>query len=177
MTTAPIHAATAVDGELLAKYDRPGPRYTSYPTAVEFSEDFVAADYVRRLQALTVDDEISLYVHVPFCEHRCHFCGCHVIATHHQEVAANYLSYLEREIALVADQREHRPKVVQYHWGGGTPTYLNPEQMTRLQRAVESHFDIQPGAEVAIEVDPRVTTTEHIDTLLGLGFNRISMGV
>ncbi len=177
MTTAPIRAAATLDGELLAKYDRPGPRYTSYPTAVEFSEDFVADDYVRRLQALTADDEISLYIHVPFCEHRCHFCGCHVIATHHQEVAANYLSYLEREIALVAAQLDHRPKVVQYHWGGGTPTYLEPEQMIRLQRVVEEHFDIQPGAEVAIEVDPRVTTTKHIDTLLGLGFNRISMGV
>ncbi|MBT3342445.1 MAG: oxygen-independent coproporphyrinogen III oxidase [Gemmatimonadetes bacterium] len=177
MTTASTHPAATVDGELLARYDRPGPRYTSYPTAVEFSDEFTTAHYVRCLNELPADDEISLYVHVPFCEHRCHFCGCHVIATRHGEVAAKYLEYLEKEIALVAAQLEHRPKVVQYHWGGGTPTYLTPEQMRHLQRSVESHFDIQPGAEVAIEVDPRVTTTQHIDTLLELGFNRISMGV
>lgn len=177
MTTASTHPAATVDGELLARYDRPGPRYTSYPTAVEFSDEFTTQDYVRCLNELPADDEISLYVHVPFCEHRCHFCGCHVIATRHGEVAAAYLEYLEKEIALVAAQLAHRPKVVQYHWGGGTPTYLKPEQMVRLQRAVAAHFDIQPGAEVAIEVDPRVTTTQHIDTLLELGFNRISMGV
>ena len=175
MMTAPPRAN--LDAQLLARYDRPGPRYTSYPTAVEFSEDFSGDDYVQRLQALSADDEISLYIHVPFCEHRCHFCGCHVIATHHEEVAAKYLTYLEKEIGLVAATLKHRPKVVQYHWGGGTPTYLTPEQMVHLQEVVESHFDIQPGAEVAIEIDPRVTTTQHIDTLVNLGFNRVSLGV
>ena len=166
-----------IDSTLLQRYDRPGPRYTSYPTAVEFSDDFGAADYTRHLDALEADSEVSLYAHLPFCEHRCTFCGCHVVITRKRDVAAKYLEYLYREIELVADRLPSGLKVVQYHWGGGTPTYYAPDQMLSLHEHVSARFDFQPGAEIAVEVDPRVTTKEHVDALVEMGFNRLSMGV
>lgn len=166
-----------VDPELLQRYDRPGPRYTSYPTAVEFHEGFRAGDYAARLQELDLGQGLSLYLHLPFCEHRCSFCGCHVVITRKREVAQRYLEYLGRELEQVAGHLKSRPQVIQYHWGGGTPTYYDPGQIRRLHALVQSHFAIAPGAEIAIEVDPRVTTREHIDALVEVGFNRLSMGV
>jgi oxygen-independent coproporphyrinogen-3 oxidase len=164
---------------LIERYDRPGPRYTSYPTAVEFHQGFTARDFLNRLETASAarDLPISLYLHVPFCEARCAYCGCAVIATKHRDVAATYLEYLEREIAMVAAALGGRRTVVQYHWGGGTPTYLTPDQMARLDGCVQRHFDITPDAERAIEIDPRVTTREQITLLRRLGFNRLSFGV
>jgi oxygen-independent coproporphyrinogen-3 oxidase len=176
-STASLPQGLSIDAALLERYDRPGPRYTSYPTAVEFHEGFTADGYRQHLQAMPADGDISLYLHLPFCDHRCHFCGCHVVATQHLDVADIYLGYLEREIGMVAEALGRKPRVSQYHWGGGTPTYYSPEQMRRLQAAVLEHFELVEGAEVAIEVDPRVTSTAHIDTLWELGFNRLSMGV
>jgi len=165
--------------ELLRRYDRPGPRYTSYPTAVQFHEGFDAAAYQRHLAlaAGRPQDPLSLYVHLPFCEERCSFCGCMVIITKKREVAARYLDYVVREIELVAAALDSRRQVVQYHWGGGTPTYLDVGQMARLHDVVARHFTVQPDAEVAIEVDPRVTSIEQLRLLRQLGFNRLSMGV
>lgn len=165
--------------ELLRKYDRPGPRYTSYPTAVEFHAGFDEAAYRERLAraAEASAEPLSLYVHLPFCEERCSFCGCMVIITRKREVAAHYLGYLERELAMLAQALGHRRRLMQYHWGGGTPTYLSASQMRALQRAVTSEFEIAPDAEVAIEVDPRVTDFEQLETLRELGFNRLSLGV
>ena len=165
--------------ELLREYDRPGPRYTSYPTAVEFHEGFAEAAYREHLAraAATPALPLSLYAHLPFCEERCTFCGCMVIITKKREVAARYLGYLHRELDLLAAHLGGRRRVVQYHWGGGTPTYLSPAQMEELHGVVTRHFDVEPGAEAAIEVDPRVTTHEQIDVLRRLGFNRLSMGV
>ncbi len=168
-----------VTPELLLKHDRPGPRYTSYPTAVEFSESYGEAAYRTSLleAAGRRDEPLSLYLHIPFCKERCTFCGCNVIITKKHEVASEYLTYLHREIRAVAQILDGRRKVVQYHWGGGTPTYLNTAEMRALQAVVRECFDLQPDAEVAIEVDPKVTTLEQIDTLLEMGFNRLSMGV
>ena len=166
-----------VSAELLQRYDRPGPRYTSYPTAVEFHDGFTAPDYVERLGRLDAGQPLSLYIHLPFCEHRCTFCGCNVVITRKRDVAARYLEYLEREIDLACQYLPDRPPVIQYHWGGGTPTYFAPDQMRALYEKIASRFDIRPEAEVAIEIDPRVTTREHVDTLVDLGFNRLSMGV
>ena len=166
-----------IDSSLLKKYDRAGPRYTSYPTAVEFHSGLSADDYARRLSAPETAHSVSLYLHLPFCEHRCTFCGCHVIATRRHDVAEQYLAYIERELELVTSLLATRPRVVQYHWGGGTPTYFSPEQLRRLHDVVLTHFDFDPGAEIAIEVDPRVTSHEHIDALVKAGFNRVSMGV
>jgi len=164
---------------LIERYDRPGPRYTSYPTAVEFHPDFTARDFVDRLATASETRHLplSLYVHVPFCEARCAYCGCAVIATKHRDVAETYLEYLEREIAMVAAALGGRRRVVQYHWGGGTPTYLTPEQLIRLEACIERHFDIEADAERAIEIDPRVTTRYQIALLRRLGFNRLSFGV
>ena len=171
MQTAPIDTA------LLRRYDRPGPRYTSYPTAVEFHPSFTATDYISRLQSLNLEEPLSLYLHLPFCEHRCSFCGCNVVITRKREVAARYLQYLEREMALVHSYLGATPRIAQYHWGGGTPTYFAPEQIRHLHQTVEKHFTLLADAERAIEIDPRVTTPEHIDVLAELGFNRLSMGV
>jgi oxygen-independent coproporphyrinogen-3 oxidase len=166
-----------VNAELLHRYDRPGPRYTSYPTAVEFHEGFNAADYRTRLAQLNPAEPLSLYVHLPFCEHRCTFCGCNVVITPHREVAARYLDYLEKEVELLAGLIGGRFPVQQFHLGGGTPTYLTPGQLERVYAAVARRFDIMSQAEVAVEVDPRVTTRAHIEALRRLGFNRLSMGV
>ena len=164
---------------LLRQYDRPGPRYTSYPTAVEFNERFDSAAYARHLEAAAdlEDQPLSLYMHLPFCEARCSYCGCMVIVTQKREVAARYLDYVEREIAMLAAALGRRRRVVQHHWGGGTPTYLSPAQIRRLHEAVARHFVLEPDAERAIEIDPRVTTREQLDLLRALGFNRLSMGV
>ena len=127
--------------------------------------------------AAAESEPLSLYAHLPFCEERCSFCGCMVIITKKPEVAAGYLPRLHREIAMLAERLRGRRKVVQYHWGGGTPTYITTDQMKALHEAVTRRFEIDPHAEVAVEVDPRVTTEEQIDCLRSLGFNRLSMGV
>lgn len=164
---------------LLARYDRPGPRYTSYPTAVEFHDGMSADDYEARLAAADGlnDAPLSLYMHLPFCEQRCLFCGCHVIVTRRREVAAPYLDLLKREIALVAARLPHRRSFAQLHLGGGTPTYYTPSQLMDLVSHTLRHFHALPGAELALEADPRVTSVGHIDALADLGFNRISFGV
>jgi oxygen-independent coproporphyrinogen-3 oxidase len=168
-----------VTPELLLKYDRPGPRYTSYPTAVEFSDAYGEDAYRESLEeaAARKDEPLSLYLHLPFCEERCTFCGCNVIITRKRGVASEYLTYLYREIREVAGLLQGRRHVVQYHWGGGTPTYYMPDEMRALHSVVTECFDIAPDAEVAIEIDPKVTTKAQIDCLKELGFNRLSMGV
>lgn len=174
-----VSSAVDVTLELLRKYDRPGPRYTSYPTAVEFTPEFTEQDYRQKLaEADRLPAEpLSLYVHLPFCEERCLYCGCNVVITKKGEVAESYLETLYREIDLLAAHLPHRRIVSQYHWGGGTPTYHDPAQIEALHRRITRHFEILPDAEVAIEVDPRVTTFEQTRLLEQLGFNRISMGV
>lgn len=179
MTTAQRPADRRAIAELLARLDRPGPRYTSYPTAVEFHEGFTADDYAVRLAEADRlgDAPLSLYVHLPFCRERCLFCGCHVIITPHQHVAAPYLELLKREAAMLASHLPHRRALGQLHLGGGTPTYYAPAQLKDFLSDLLRHFRPLPGAELAVEVDPRVTTTEHLDVLADLGFNRISLGV
>ncbi len=169
----------ALTADLLRRYDRPGPRYTSYPTAVEFHAGFTAADYAACLSRAASDSDqpLSLYLHLPFCEERCTFCGCMVVITKKREVAAKYLTYLTRELEMIAASLGPRRRVVQYHWGGGTPTYLDVPQIDALHSTVARLFDLDPGGEAAIEVDPRVTTLDQLDTLARLGFNRLSMGV
>ena len=173
----PIDAEVTL--ELLRKYDRPGPRYTSYPTAIEFTEEYDEREYRRRLEEADrhADRPLSLYAHLPFCSERCTFCGCNVVITRKPGISSTYLEYLHREIDLLAEHLPHRRRVSQYHWGGGTPTYQTIPQIRALHEKITSHFTIDPDAEVAIEVDPRVTTRDQLETLEGLGFNRISMGV
>ena len=164
---------------LLRRYDKPGPRYTSYPTAVEFTPGFTDETYRAKLAEADArsNEPLSLYVHLPFCAERCSYCGCNVVITKKTRVVAEYLSYLHREIDLIAAHLPHRRRVSQLHWGGGTPTYLTLPQMEALQRKITEHFTIEPDAEVAVEVDPRVTSRAQIRLLHRLGFNRISIGV
>jgi oxygen-independent coproporphyrinogen-3 oxidase len=164
--------------ELIRKYDRPGPRYTSYPTAPEWSPGFGPALYVEHLaRAERQGGPLSLYVHLPFCREMCRFCGCNVIATHDRSRADGYLDVLEKEVALVAAHLPTRRTVSQLHWGGGTPTFLDERQLTRCHEILARVFAFTPDAEKAIEIDPAITTRAQIETLARLGFNRISMGV
>lgn len=169
-----------VDMATVRRFDRPGPRYTSYPTAVEFHEGVGEEAYRAKLaeaDARGADAPLSLYAHLPFCEHRCLFCGCHVVITPHMPVAEKYLGYVKLEIGRVAELLPNRRRVVQMHWGGGTPTYFSPDQLSDLMATYRERFHFVDGAELAIEVDPRVTSQDHLDRLVELGFNRLSMGV
>lgn len=176
---------TKIDGkkvtlskELAQKYSRPGPRYTSYPTAPNWSKNFRPDDFHQALQTSNKKGSpLSLYFHIPFCEERCTFCACSVVATKRHEVAKPYLKALEKEIDCVSEVLAPNRSVVQIHWGGGTPTYLSPEQISELFLHIQKHFQLAPNAEVSIEIDPRVTTAEQLTTLRRLGFNRASLGV
>ncbi len=167
---------------LLDKYDRPGPRYTSYPTAPawrDFGPDEARAALHRYAEA---DDRgeappLSLYVHVPFCEERCLYCGCNVVIAPQDKVSAPYMEVLDKEISLQAAELGRRRRVTWLHLGGGTPTYLQPSQLEQLVQWLRARFDFVEDAEISIEVDPVVTTEEHLRSLRRAGFNRISMGV
>lgn len=166
--------------ELIRKYNRPVPRYTSYPTALEFHDGVGEAAYREALAQANQRpaDAWSLYVHVPFCEQRCHFCACSVVATRSRDkVAAPYTQKLIEEIGRVAAATPDRRRVAQLHLGGGTPTYLPPRDLEALFGAVREHYDLAPGAEIAVELDPRVTTDAHLDVLIDAGVNRVSLGV
>jgi oxygen-independent coproporphyrinogen-3 oxidase len=164
--------------ELIHKYDRPGPRYTSYPTAPVWTEDFGPKEYREHLaRAERQGGPLSLYLHLPFCREMCRFCGCNVIATHDRTRADQYLDVLEQEVPLVAAHLPTRRLVSQLHFGGGTPTFLDDKQLERCHSILSRHFAFSPEAEKAIEIDPAVTTRTQIETLARLGFNRISMGV
>ncbi len=155
----------------------PGPRYTSYPTAPVWTEAYGAEAFRRDLAGIAAGAELSLYVHVPFCRSLCHFCACNRIITQRAEAPARWLDTIEREIALVRDALPGAPRVVQHHWGGGTPTHLEPRQIRRLFRALDDAFPATADAERSIEVDPRVTSEKHVEALRACGFGRLSMGV
>lgn len=169
----------AVTRETLEKYDKPGPRYTSYPTVPEWDRDFGDAEYRKALAnaAERGGEGLSLYVHIPFCRKRCFYCGCNTIVPKEENAVDKYLEYLERELKIVADALNHSRPVELLHWGGGTPTFLSIEQIERLFSSISREFEISPDAHMSLEVDARITTREQIDKLRELGFNRISMGV
>lgn len=167
---------------LLEKYDRPGPRYTSYPTAPAWDDlgPDVMRDALKRYVAKDDAGEappLSLYVHIPFCEERCLFCGCNVVISPEDRVSEPYLDVLHQEIQMVTAQLGRRRRVSQLHLGGGTPTYLQPAQLAQLAEWLYEAFEFEPDAEISIEVDPVVTREDHVRGLREAGFNRISMGV
>jgi oxygen-independent coproporphyrinogen-3 oxidase len=167
-----------VSEEFLAKYNRPGPRYTSYPTAPVWDEKFRQPDLQEFYRSSdSARTPVSLYMHLPFCESLCLFCACNVVIQKDKQVAIPYLDSLKREIAHVSGFVSREREVVQFHWGGGTPTYLNPAQLDDLFGFTRERFSFAPSAEIGIEVDPRVTTRQHLETLRKLGFNRLSMGI
>ncbi|MET3816765.1 oxygen-independent coproporphyrinogen III oxidase [Pantoea sp. UYEF8] len=163
------------DQALIEKYNYAGPRYTSYPTALEFSEQYAEPDFLRAV-ARYPERPLSLYVHIPFCHRLCYFCGCNKIVTRQRHKADRYLDVLEQEIIQRAPLFRQR-QVRQLHWGGGTPTFLDKAQISRLVAVLKQHFTVADDAEMSIEVDPREIELDVIDHLRALGFNRLSMGV
>jgi oxygen-independent coproporphyrinogen-3 oxidase len=167
-----------VSDAFLERHNRPGPRYTSYPTAPVWKDDFGPDDlegYYAKAEARATP--VSLYMHIPFCESLCLFCACNVSIQKNKDVAIPYLDALKKEIAHVSRFVSRNRPVIQFHWGGGTPTYLTPVQMEDLFAYSREHFRFAPDAEIGIEVDPRVTNVAHLESLRRLGFNRLSLGI
>ena len=166
------------DIALLTKYSQPGPRYTSYPPAPHFEEDFGIGQWRQEIiESQESDGPLSLYVHIPFCDTLCYYCGCNMVATQKYDKALDYLTYLKREIDEVAELTDPQRPVVQMHWGGGTPTFLRAEDILDLAAYIQRRFRFAPDAEVSVEVDPRGLTLEQVQALRESGFNRASMGV
>ncbi|HEY0840051.1 MAG TPA: oxygen-independent coproporphyrinogen III oxidase [Vulgatibacter sp.] len=165
---------------LIAKYDRPGPRYTSYPTVPAWTDEFSADDLGRKLDeagAAGDDLPLSLYAHLPFCKEMCTYCGCNVVISTNRAKHAEYVEVVRAEIDLVADRLGSRNRILQLHYGGGTPTSLDEPLLIRLWDKITERFSILREAEIAIEVDPVVTSREQLALLRGMGFNRLSLGV
>jgi len=177
-----MEASVRFDADLVRRYDRPGPRYTSYPTAVQFHDRFREPEYRAAAAATngrTPPAPLSLYVHVPFCQSPCFYCGCTKIITRNREQAENYLTRLYREIELQAELFDPERIVDQLHFGGGTPTFLNPWQLEDLLKKLGWHFRLRQddGREFSIEVDPRTCAPDTIDLLARAGVNRVSLGI
>src|SRR5271170_33171 len=165
-----------VSEAFLSRYNRPGPRYTSYPTAPVWNDSFGPADLEKvHAEADAAKSPVSLYMHIPFCESLCLFCACNVIIQKNKAVAPPYLEILKREITSISRSVSRDRPVVQFHWGGGTPTYLTPPQIEDLFGFTRDHFTFSPDAEIGIEVDPRVTSREHLETLRKLGFDPVNV--
>ena len=173
---------SVITPELLTRFDVPGPRYTSYPTADRFVEAFAEADYVQALaqrQSGVVGKKtpLSLYVHIPFCESLCYYCACNKIITKHKERSSEYLRYLSKELELHTRHLGRGQSVSQLHLGGGTPTFMSDDELRQLMSVLHQHFEFVPGGEYSVEVDPRTVDEGRLAVLAELGFNRLSFGV
>ena len=163
--------------ELLQKFDVPAPRYTSYPTADRFQKTFTAADYEKALKEREAEKPLSLYVHIPFCNDICFYCGCNKQVTRDHSKSGEYLDVLGREIELVKERITGNTTVSQLHFGGGSPTFLNNDEIERVMALITEHFPLQEGGEFSMEVDPRTCPPEKVQTLAKVGLNRMSCGV
>lgn len=173
-------ATVVFDPDLIAQHDRSGPRYTSYPTADRFTEGNVVQTYLEALQARQTERpgaDLSLYVHLPFCDTVCYYCACNKIATKDRARADQYLDYLSKEIWLVRKRFAKIPRVSQLHLGGGTPTFLTNAQLERLMGLLKGSFDFTQDAECSVEIDPRRLNEGTLELLARHGFNRMSIGV
>jgi oxygen-independent coproporphyrinogen-3 oxidase len=169
-----------VDLDLLRRYNRSVPRYTSYPPAPHFTDEVGRETFRRTVQSSNTrrpEAPISLYLHLPFCRQLCYYCGCHMKVTHDPERVEKYLRYLKREIQLLAPLLSARRPVTQIHWGGGTPTLLTPDQIRGLGEYLQDQFRVDPDAEISLEADPRGLTEDHIAAARAAGFTRLSLGV
>ncbi|MEQ8350946.1 MAG: oxygen-independent coproporphyrinogen III oxidase [Leptospiraceae bacterium] len=172
-----------LDADLLQKYDRAGPRYTSYPTAPAFHDGFKSSDFADALAGKkpvslgSSSSNVSLYFHIPYCDTLCFFCGCNMIVSNNRERIARYLDYLIQEIELNASFLQPGRKLEQLHWGGGTPTHLNPDEIRKLGDAIHSSYSLAADFEGSCEVDPRELTEGHLSALRDVGFHRISLGL
>lgn len=171
----PLH----IPADFVEKYNQPGPRYTSYPTVPAWDQEFGENEYREALTELIgrPADELAIYLHLPFCAKACHYCGCNMLVTRDKGAVQTYLDRVEKELERVISIIGTDRKVAQFHWGGGTPNYLNEEETERALNMFRSAFDIKPDAEISLEIDPRIATPEQVMFLHQSGFNRISMGV
>jgi oxygen-independent coproporphyrinogen-3 oxidase len=171
-----------ISTELLQRFDVPGPRYTSYPTADRFVDAYGEAQYIqaldqRRVGARAHAVPLSIYVHIPFCASLCYYCACNKVITGNYGKAVSYLHHLKQEINLLLPHLGKGQSVSQLHFGGGTPTYFKDPELIDLMQTLKSAFQLQPGGEFSIEVDPRTVNTARLQTLFDVGFNRLSLGV
>lgn len=169
-----------IDLKKFKKYDKPGPRYTSYPTAPQFNEQFTYGDYIDEIVKTNYGEELpdlSLYFHLPYCDTLCFFCGCNMLITRNRDRINEYINYVQKEIDLLRTYLLPDRKVAQHHWGGGTPTHLNPDEINKLASYINKSFQFKDDSENSCEIDPRELTKAHLEALRNNGFNRISMGV
>lgn len=170
--------STKVPIELLRKYDRPGPRYTSYPTVPVWTDQIGVSDYRQALSNASKESDtpLAIYCHIPFCRKRCYYCGCNTVVTRQRSRIDAYVETLTNEVARVSARLNGRRKVSQLHLGGGTPTVVDCKGLEVLLNDLDNHFEYVPDCEKSIEVDPRVTGIEQLEFLAKNGFNRISIG-
>ncbi|MCG3668978.1 oxygen-independent coproporphyrinogen III oxidase [Aliarcobacter butzleri] len=167
-----------IDFAKFVKYSKPGPRYTSYPTAPEFSETFIQDDLKEFYKNQSDDRPLSLYIHMPFCRSACYFCGCNTIFTSKEDKKTRYIEYLKKELDILKNHLNTKRVVTQMHFGGGTPTFFSPSQLEVVITAIKEIFpNFNPDAEISCEVDPRYFTVEHMNVLKAGGCNRLSFGV
>ena len=167
-----------IDFNKFTRYSRPGPRYTSYPTALEFNESFDTNALIEEFAHQDKSRPLSLYFHLPFCRSACYFCGCNVVFTSKEDKKERYITYIEKELKILAAHLDSDREVIQMHFGGGTPTFFSPEQLGRVIELIKGTFsNFTADAEISCEIDPRFFTPEHMDVLKKGGFNRISFGV
>ena len=168
-----------IDFDVLKRFNQQGPRYTSYPTAPMFSPEFTASDFRREIIETNKDSDrpLSLYFHFPFCAKLCYFCGCTMRVTHDRKLISQYNDYLKKEIDLIAPLISKSRKVVQMHWGGGTPSYLLPEEIREVGSYIKERFNFAHDIEASVEIDPRNMVQAHIEAFADAGFNRTSFGV
>ncbi|CUU70964.1 oxygen-independent coproporphyrinogen III oxidase [Campylobacter hyointestinalis] len=167
-----------INFDAFVKYSKPGPRYTSYPTALEFSDEFNYDEYTKRLRNGDKNRPLSLYFHLPFCRSACYFCGCNVIYTSKSDKMGRYLDYVDKELDILSTVLDTNRKVTQMHFGGGTPTFYSASELNRLIESIKRHFkNWSDDAEISCEIDPRFLNEEQLDVLTSHGFNRVSFGV
>jgi len=165
-----------IDFEKFGKFSKPGPRYTSYPTALEFNEEFKYDDYIKYLE--NGKDKLSIYVHLPFCRSACYFCGCNVVFTSKEDKLDRYVEYLKKEIDILVNHIDTSREVIQFHFGGGTPTYYSADSLDEIVTYIRSKFtNWSKDAEISSEIDPRFFNEEQMKVFVKHGFNRISFGV
>ena len=167
-----------IDFKKFEKYSKAGPRYTSYPTAPEFKEEFSEKDLINLYKKQDSSRKLSLYIHLPFCRSACYFCGCNVIFTSKEDKKVRYIEYLKKELKLLKRHLDTSRVVSQLHFGGGTPTFFTPSQLEDILISIKEIFpNFASDAEISCEVDPRYFTKEHMDVLKKGGCNRLSFGV
>jgi len=167
-----------LDFAKFTKYSKPGPRYTSYPTALEFSDSYKYDQYIQKLESQDPSRPLSLYFHLPFCKNACYFCGCNVVFTSKEDKMLRYIEYLKRELKILSQHLDCNRKVIQMHFGGGTPTFFSAEQLKTVIDEIKSYFpNFVEGAEISCEIDPRHINEDQMRVMSEAGFNRVSFGI